>query len=547
MKKVSCDAFVKDGKARKPITFKTGLNVVLGGENADNSIGKSTFLMIIDFIFGGDDYPQKEAIVIKNVGNHTIKFEFEFDGKNYFFTRSTNNSNTVQLCDENYKPLQNWQLDEYKQFLTKKYNMGISGDSFRSVVSPFGRIARRETFNVEEPLKHYGAESRTEQIQCLLKLYGRYNTIQELKKIKDIDTEKLNVFNKANKNRLIPVTKNKTEWNEKNIQISKLESEIDELKYESSIGGIDLNSVKAQQLIEIRDELSNVSREKATLESQLAMINSNKKANHKKFVKDYKQLEYFFPNANIERIQQVEGFHKGLVKILRNEFKEYENNIQEQIAETETKIYKLNKKIIEVQAEANVQSAILDRYADKKKQLDKLVESNNNYEKLTNLKAKKKESVSKLAALTNEEIADIQSSLNKQMDRLNTEICHDSLISAPTVQFESASKYRLYTPNDNGSGTSHKGLIVFDVACLNESELPYIIHDSVIFSDISFDRVSEIINIYTRISKQIFIAIDGISKYSTDAQQKLESNTVLKLGKDGNELFGKSWGVKKNE
>lgn len=50
--------------------------------------------------------------------------------------------------------------------------------------------------------------------------------------------------------------------------------------------------------------------------------------------------------------------------------------------------------------------------------------------------------------------------------------------------------------------------------CLSNTELPYVIHDSVMFSEISYDCLSEIINIYTQSPKQIFIAIDGIIKYS---------------------------------
>lgn len=40
---------------QKVIKFHKGMNVVLGSLDADNSIGKTTFLMILDFIFGGDD------------------------------------------------------------------------------------------------------------------------------------------------------------------------------------------------------------------------------------------------------------------------------------------------------------------------------------------------------------------------------------------------------------------------------------------------------------------------------------------------------------
>jgi uncharacterized protein YydD (DUF2326 family) len=35
------------------IIFHEGLNVVIGDNQAANSIGKSSFLMVVDFVFGG--------------------------------------------------------------------------------------------------------------------------------------------------------------------------------------------------------------------------------------------------------------------------------------------------------------------------------------------------------------------------------------------------------------------------------------------------------------------------------------------------------------
>ena len=43
---IICDKFIQE-----KIVFKNGLNVVLGDEESSNSIGKSTLLLIIDFIF----------------------------------------------------------------------------------------------------------------------------------------------------------------------------------------------------------------------------------------------------------------------------------------------------------------------------------------------------------------------------------------------------------------------------------------------------------------------------------------------------------------
>lgn len=51
LREIICDKFKE-----KKIEFYDGLNVVLGDEQGSNSIGKSTFLMIIDYVYGGKDY-----------------------------------------------------------------------------------------------------------------------------------------------------------------------------------------------------------------------------------------------------------------------------------------------------------------------------------------------------------------------------------------------------------------------------------------------------------------------------------------------------------
>ncbi len=62
LKEIYCSKFKiggKNGETRPAIQFHEGLNVVIGDSNRSNSIGKSTMLMIIDFVFGGTDYIHK--------------------------------------------------------------------------------------------------------------------------------------------------------------------------------------------------------------------------------------------------------------------------------------------------------------------------------------------------------------------------------------------------------------------------------------------------------------------------------------------------------
>ena len=75
LKMISCNKFKNNAKV---ITFHNGLNIVKGDGEKSNSIGKSTLLMIIDFCFGGRDYPKVENKTISFVGDHNIDFVFEF-------------------------------------------------------------------------------------------------------------------------------------------------------------------------------------------------------------------------------------------------------------------------------------------------------------------------------------------------------------------------------------------------------------------------------------------------------------------------------------
>ena len=73
LKEIYCPLF-KEGKTlRSPILFHKGLNIILGSEQGKaGSIGKSTMLLIIDFVFGGNAYMKSDAV--QQLGEHTVYF-----------------------------------------------------------------------------------------------------------------------------------------------------------------------------------------------------------------------------------------------------------------------------------------------------------------------------------------------------------------------------------------------------------------------------------------------------------------------------------------
>ncbi|MBR4396856.1 MAG: hypothetical protein IKS93_03270, partial [Methanobrevibacter sp.] len=145
--KLSCDKFRKDANGNpESFTFKDGLNVVLGTADSKNSIGKSTLLLLIDFMFGGDDYKFHNNIAVRKIGHHLIHAYFEFEGKEYHYARGTHNPEEVYFYNDNGEVEATLSNNEYLKQLHDFYK--VSDDmTFREAVAPYLRIYQRETTN----------------------------------------------------------------------------------------------------------------------------------------------------------------------------------------------------------------------------------------------------------------------------------------------------------------------------------------------------------------------------------------------------------------
>lgn len=128
-------------------------------------------------------------------------------------------------------------------------------------------------------------------------------------------------------------------------------------------------------------------------------------------------------------------------------------------------------KLVKKQQAPNVKTALLNEYADKKAEIKQLEDENRNFEK--KLEQAKKGQQEALKTTVNTEIAEVQRLLNNKMADLNEEICESSSFQSPIIQL-GPKGYTFETINDQGIGTSYKGLILFD-QCLDLTALHFII------------------------------------------------------------------------
>ena len=551
---VRCDKFISNGKVREPIRFHAGLNVVLGDDNGSNSIGKSTFLMILDFVFGGIDYIQKCVDVQENVKEHTICFAFDFGGQMYYFSRNTIDYNKIVKCDAGYQALPDEKplsLQKYGEFLCEQYALSAEGTTWRGAIARFIRVYKRDTLDEERPLRSSKDENTADAIKGYMRLYDRYSSVEaQIKQAAKAEDEKETFRKSTQEYNHVRAAKNDKEKAANETRIAELEQQEQALIADSDRGLLDLDSMTAQRLSELNEALINYRREKALVQTQLNSVRRDMTGEKRSFKRTFTDLERFFPNEDFHTLEEIEHFHQKLTKILEQEFAETERSLATTYALLGSEIAAIQKQITEIKNVPNVSQAILKEFAQITTELNNLKKANENYDELQRLKHTAADYAETRDAVIANELLAIESTVNQKMRSINLEILDDATHMPPVLRLEKLNKYAFNTPNDGGTGAQYRGLITFDLANMAVTPVPFVVHDSVLLKNIERAVFSAIIRVYhnqKQQDKQVFMAYDTLDAYDKETRELVEENTVLRLSPGGNELFGWAWNKEKQD
>lgn len=545
LKSVSCDRFKE-----KTIKFNPGLNIVVGGQRGTNSIGKTTLLLILDFIYGGSDYITIATDAQKHLKVHEFRFILEFSGQLYYFSRSTGNDSVVSEYDEKWKLVRTLKIKEYTDWLKEMYGINQEGLSFRSLADIFFRIAGRENLDTKKPLAAAKHQPDSTAIGELLKLFDLYGPYQIRKKAYDTAKEEETTFKNGQKYHYIPVAKNQTEIKDNEKRIQELTDEMERLSEKNSNGVLNLTAMQREQYTELQSHLAKLESHRNSLRTQLRAIQSNRDAGKRTFMRNLDELRRFFPEVDIKHIEDLESFHKQVRSILQSEFKEAEEQLTSSIDVLERDIKTTESRMKEIADIPTVQQAFLREYTEKEKERSMRQAANDSKVKLDELHDVTQDQTEKLNKTTMSLCAEIQARINSTIASLSRVVFKESPHIPPILQVEGTKRYSYFVEDDTGTGTAYASLIIFDLACLELTNLPIIMHDSKLYGDIESDRIEHILDLYCTMpkDKQIFVTLDREGNYTKKAQQLINDHAVLRLTRGGNELFGRSWAeVDKNK
>lgn len=536
LNEIICDEFKK-----KKVIFDKGLNVVLGDEKGSNSIGKSTFLMIIDYVFGGNDYVKKSTDIQRNVGTHIIKFSFSFGKETYWFSRNTDDTQFVYICDNNYNVIDSITLDEYVDNLKELYGFGNQDISFRNVAGRYIRVYGKENIEEKRPLDVVRNEKAGQPVNALLKLFGLYDAIRDLEELAKQKKEKLNTYKQAQKYHFVSnIGARQRKDNDK--QLVELHSEKERITNKLSNNLLDFDSEKADIVLKLKHELADFNKKIRRQRAKLIPLQDNVQGNRAIKETDLKDLEKFFSDINLRELQKIQAFHKEIDFVLREEIKQEITNIEGLLQLLQQQKEDVEKKIKEISEVSNLSQVILFEFAEIQKKIEEIENQNSAFDKRKVLEKEKKDADERKNKMRKQQLSQLQNQINMKMSELNDEI-YKGVKVPPTITFDK-NQYDFETVDDTGTGTNYRGMVLYDMSILKLTYLPILVHDSVLLKQIEDVAIEKILEMYQKEQKQIFIALDKVSSYSERSQEILNKNAVLRMGSGGNELFGRSWSKK---
>lgn len=529
---IRCEKFRK-----KTIDFHSGLNVVLGDSVATNSIGKSTLLMVLDFVYGGESFLDHNKDVVDELGHHDYFFAFQFGKELVYFRRGTHTPDLVYKCDANYSEVQPISIEEYTAFLKASYFLGDIELSFRSIVSLFSRVWGKENLDVKHPLHSFKSQKPSDCVTNTIKLFKKYGPIKTLSEnVKNKNDEKTTI-SKAAKTGLISKT-SKTKYKENVTRINAIDSEIEEIKNNLKKYAVNISEIANREVMDLKIEKDRLLEEKLRLDSRLLRVRNDLNQNKAIKSKHLEPLVKYFPDVNTSKLEEVESFHSNITKILRKELKSSEADLASLLSLICEEIDLIDTKISASLEELDNPSIVIDRVYELSQDHSVASKEIEYFEIDTQVKSDLKEAKELLAAEKIRILELIENILNDKNRRNVTEIYNEERRS-PTLNLGQNS-YTFELVEDTGTGKAYSNLILLDLAFLEVTALPFLVHDSVLFKNIQNDAVAKLIDLYESTGKQTFIAIDEIEKYGDVAEKKLKGKKVIQL--DNNHvLYVKDW------
>jgi len=535
---VRCDALDKEFHNVK---FRQGLNIVLGTTRGSSALGKTIFLQLIEFCFGGESYMAVNSDMRKHIDDHIVYFTFSFDGEELYFYRDTARMNYVCRCDMAGNLIEEMQLRKYRQLLSKLYGLEMEGSDIAACLGHYSRIYGKDNVQERYPYLCRRKERDEEAVDFLLMLYGGGDILKSIREMEDTLGVKASEFKVTDK-KLVT-----------DDQIQSVVSAIEALKDRQSrlmksedderLVLLGLNSTSMERVSRLQKEM----RELVQKRNEFAAKRSAILAGNEKFCKevveqDIDELKEFFPGVNVKALEDIQHFHIRIREILSNEAEQEAEELQKSVDQCDKEIADFQRRIDEAGYTREMTTRILSQGVSISREIEKKQEELDKLQHVKEFQENIKEAEKKMSDLISKEwkaIRKMQKQINQAMEDYNSVVTEDRE-NAPFMGIGSDKTINFGTYGNTSESTAFKGLVLYDLAILKNTRLPVLIHDSNITRRINSTYIEKLFQMYETSKKQVFIAFDETDSMPEEIKKITDYAGRVHLSEE-HRLYGKSW------
>lgn len=307
----------------------------------------------------------------------------------------------------------------------------------------------------------------------------------------------------------------------------------------SSVGieGIEVSNQQLAQLFEKREILL---LQKSRIERALLRYKKNLNQVAIPNTSSFLQLKEFFPNVNIEHLKEIQSFHSNLGEILQNELKEEQAVLHKHLLSITKEIQHNEQEIERITLLPTKTAEIFNELQKLIKRQTQLQDQIRFYNTKLTVKEQQKENKERISNFLEVAVSDVTAEINSAINAYGSAIGTSN--SKPPVLRLTPTTYTFGVKDNTGTGKAYTDLLLFDLAVLTLTPLPFLIHDSFLFNNIDDNTKASFLRLYADFpQKQIFISLDQYLGAKFDEIDKiLYDSTRLTLSSD-RPLFGKDW------
>lgn len=503
--------------------------------------------MIIDFVFGGDDYIRLSKDVVKHKGDHGFRFAFRFGDTITRYYRSTKHPNTVTVCNDNYELTDiSMSIADFRQSLANAYGLNQIGLTWREAVSGTFRIWQRDNDKPTLPLSTHRSDTHRKGITRLLGLFGTLPLILEALEAEDEAKAAVDAAKVARHAYSLRIAQSKEEVQANATRIETLQSRLKSLEVAFGVSGeAQITDEQAHTLAILRKAQTPLYRKQTILRNQLlALIENKDLGSRRRAGSDFEALADFIPEFDYAHLERIEAFHSQIKSLVVTQTNKDIKRVTRELEQVQSELSKLEEQISSITTAPNITVSAAEAFYEVKSELAQLREANKAYETKKRYDAELSKARKRITEDSTDILKDIEKQVNAYLRQVDGSFTNEQR-RPPKLKLEKIDSYKYAIADDSGTGSGFRSLLSFDLALLEHSLLPVIAEDSYLFKQIETEAVERIIQHYSNINeKQIFMALDEIDKYVA-VRHLIEDHTRLHLGAGKEALFAQEWGKTK--